>query len=85
MSVEANDVDINLNFFSLLGSTTNGGTSVGIGITASDVQALTVRNGVIGYFNVGVSMDHSSGIVFDGVRLLANGGVRPVLIAALLV
>ena len=73
ISVEASDVNINLNQFSLLGST-NVGATAGIGITAFGVHDLTVRNGFVEDFLIGVSIDSSSMIEFDNVHLVANRG-----------
>ena len=73
ISVEASDVNINLNNFSLLGST-NVGATAGIGITAFGVHDLTVRNGFVEDFLIGVSIDSSSMIEFDNVHLVANRG-----------
>jgi|HubBroStandDraft_2_1064218.scaffolds.fasta_scaffold156139_2 hypothetical protein len=73
ISVEASDVNINLNQFSLIGST-NVGATAGIGITAFGVHDLTVRNGFVEDFLIGVSIDSSSMIEFDNVHLVANRG-----------
>src|SRR5580692_5094043 len=73
ISVEASDVNINLNQFSLIGST-NVGATAGIGITALGVHDLTVRNGFVEDFLIGVSIDSSSMIEFDNVHLVANRG-----------
>jgi len=74
ISVEASDVNINLNNFSLLGST-NVGATAGIGITAFGVHDLTVRNGFVEQFLIGISIDNSSRIEFSDVHLAANRGV----------
>jgi hypothetical protein len=73
ISVEASDVNINLNQFSLIGSA-NVRATAGIGITAFGVHDLTVRNGFVGDFLIGVSIDSSSRIEFDNVHLVANRG-----------
>jgi hypothetical protein len=74
ISVEASDVNINLNNFSLLGSTNVGATG-GIGITASGVHDLTVRTGFVEQFLIGIAISNSSRIEFSEVHLTANRGV----------
>ena len=73
ISVEASDVNIDLNSFSLLGSA-DVRAAAGIGITAFGVHDLTVRNGFVEDFLIGVSIDSSSMIEFDNVHLVANRG-----------
>lgn len=68
IDINASHVTLDLGGFSMVGA----GASAGTGIATSNSQAITIRNGVIRNWGVGVHAENSSDVRLEGLRALDN-------------